>query len=55
MMCTGNEIKRTEGNAVNCSADVTCDGTAAVPNSKHTDCSKDLVDLKVKDKSIHVM
>ena len=54
-MCTGNEIKRTEGNSVNCSADIACDGIAAVPNSRHTDCGKDLVLLKVKDKIIHMI
>ena len=38
MMCTGNTIKREDGNATNCAEDQACDGQTNVPNEEHTAC-----------------
>ena len=38
LLCNGNTIKTTKGNALNCDEDPTCDGVSTVPNENHTTC-----------------
>ena len=38
--CTNNSIKSAPGNATDCSADQSCDGTITVPNAGNTACGK---------------
>ena len=37
-MCTGNTIKSTPGDAVDCNGDTLCDGVTEVPDANHTNC-----------------
>ena len=39
-MCTGNEIKLTPGDAVDCSADPPCDGVTGFAAANHNHCGK---------------
>ena len=40
MMCAGNEIKSSVGDATDCSTDAACDGSSYVANAGHTACGK---------------
>ena len=42
-LCTGNTIKSTIGDASDCDADTSCDGTTKVPNAEHTACGRTAV------------
>ena len=43
MLCTGNEIKSTPGDAADCSADTPCDGDSKAPNDDRTACGEYLL------------
>ena len=38
--CSGKEIKSSQGDAPDCSADPPCDGVSNDPNAEHTACGK---------------
>ena len=38
--CSGNEIKSSQGDARDCSADPPCDGVSSEVNAEHTACGK---------------
>ena len=40
VLCPGNTIKKTVGDAENCDADASCDGVTEWPNPDHTACGK---------------
>ena len=40
IMCSGNEIKSTPGDAADCLADPPCDGATKVPKDDHTACGE---------------
>ena len=40
MMCPGNKVKVSSGNAPYCDADPAYDGVSKVPNNEHTQCGK---------------
>ena len=46
--CTGNTIKSAPGDAGDCSADQSCDGTTNVPNAGHTTCGEQPEHLLLK-------
>ena len=39
-LCPGNEIKPSQGDAPDCSADQLCDGVSSEANAEHTACGK---------------
>ena len=46
VLCPGNKIKTTAGDAEHCDADVPCDGVTTIAKSDHTGCGKFLCVMK---------